>query len=290
MSVITVIRKHYRWQSNDASPEFDFDPADGAPPLAVATLQNSGSAPSPDAPPPLPLVAPQVGTSASAAASGTNTYTATFSYNTEFSEVFFPLGSSQGIPLLWLPSVSGQISISGGVNQATSWDCTITYSGTPESAPNSDPNYVFFSSTGSQVDGTKIFFWSTEVGTTPPLVTNDSDGRMGVVGFDGTPSSTQIAGTITISDPHWATQIQIPVTLTLGPPPPSQLFTTGNDTVDFTGLTSAQVQAINADAQLYNAMGGSDTVVLPTSFDGISYPLFPLFGAPAIASGIMWDP
>ena len=37
-------------------------------------------------------------------------------------------------------------------------------------------------------------------------------------------------------------------------------------------------------------MGGSDTVVLPTSFDGISYPLFPLFGAPAIASGIMWDP
>ena len=75
-----------------------------------------------------------------------------------------------------------------------------------------------------------------------------------------------------------------------GSPPPSSLFTTGSDTVDFTGLTSAQVQAINAGAQFYNALGGSDTVTLPSSPDGKTYELVPQSGAGAIASGIVWNP
>jgi hypothetical protein len=105
---------------------------------------------------------------------------------------------------------------------------------------------------------------------------------------------TKIIGNLVIADPHWGNfgAVTSNFTLTSGvsPPPPSSLFTTGNDSVDFTELTSAQVQAINSGAQLYNAMGGSDTVVLPTSPDGTTYPLVPQSGAPAIASGISWNP
>jgi hypothetical protein len=79
--------------------------------------------------------------------------------------------------------------------------------------------------------------------------------------------------------------------------PMPELFTTGDNTVDFAGtlsgvlgLTPAQVQAINAGAQLYNALGGTDTVTLPSSLDGTTYPLVPQSGAPAINPGIMWDP
>jgi hypothetical protein len=217
-----MIRRLYPSQSNDASPETDFDPADGAPPLAVATLQDSGSAPSPDALPPLPLVAPQMGTSATSANAGapvSNTYTATFSYSITFTE-FVTLGADpQPTPEPWQANVLGQISISGGVNLAT-WTCTIAYSGTPLASVPGDSLYVPFSSAGSVTNDTNIIFRSNEV----DAVMDTDDG--GTAAFFGTPSSdqTQITGEVDIQDNnHWADILVVPnVTLTSGggPPPP----------------------------------------------------------------------
>lgn len=205
MSVITVIRKLYPLQLDDPSLEIDFDPADGAPPLAVATLPNSGSAPSPDAPP--PLVAPQVGTSASAAASGTNTYTYTFtsSYNTQFTEYDYSSGSQ--VTLLWKASVSGQISISGGENQTSSWQCTISYSGTPnptgQNPDPSDSNYVPFSTTSNNNPATANISSSGLVLAGVLLGSGIGTGDSGVISFSGNLSGdqTQITGNINISDP-----------------------------------------------------------------------------------------
>jgi hypothetical protein len=218
------------------------------------------------------------------------TYTATFSLApVQFTE--YDNSSGSQVTLRWLASASGQISISGGVNQPSSYSLTITYSGTANpngDAPDpSDPYYVSFSTTGltSLADSTDVTFYAvSDLVFTDDTFTDDAGG----VGFSGAVSSDQttITGNIDLFDPHWGTEIQIPVTLISGPIP---LFTAFNDTVDFTALTSLQVLAINAGAQLYNAMGGNNTVVLPSSPDGSSYPLVPQSGAGAIASGIMWD-
>lgn len=48
------------------------------------------------------------------------------------------------------------------------------------------------------------------------------------------------------------------------PPPPSALFTSGADMVDFNHLTPAQKQAINVNPfSIYNGLGGGDYVILP---------------------------
>ena len=46
--------------------------------------------------------------------------------------------------------------------------------------------------------------------------------------------------------------------------PPSDLFTTGADTVDFNALTSDQQSAVADGADLYNGRGGNDVVTLPS--------------------------
>ena len=62
------------------------------------------------------------------------------------------------------------------------------------------------------------------------------------------------------------------------------LFTTGNDNVNFGSLTPEQVAAINAaPTQLYNALGGSDSIVLPTEQSNGTYVLSPAVSA-------TWDP
>jgi VCBS repeat-containing protein len=43
------------------------------------------------------------------------------------------------------------------------------------------------------------------------------------------------------------------------------LFTTGTDSVDFNKLTPAQQAAVSAGADLYNALGGGDTITLPNA-------------------------
>ncbi len=43
-----------------------------------------------------------------------------------------------------------------------------------------------------------------------------------------------------------------------------QIFTTGGDSVDFNDLTPTQLSAIQAGAQIYDGLGGSDFVVLPS--------------------------
>jgi autotransporter passenger strand-loop-strand repeat protein/VCBS repeat-containing protein len=63
----------------------------------------------------------------------------------------------------------------------------------------------------------------------------------------------------------------------------TSLFTTGADEVNFNNLSPTQVAAINsAPAQLYNAMGGSDTITLPNELNG-AYTLSPTVSA-------TWDP
>jgi CARDB len=94
--------------------------------------------------------------------------------------------------------------------------------------------------------------------------------------------------------------VQITVTA-----PTATLFTSGADTVDFAGtsasqgLTASQVAAINAGADLYDALGGNDAVTLPNliggqlvagSLVGGQYVLKPAPGAPAINANITWDP
>jgi autotransporter passenger strand-loop-strand repeat protein len=56
------------------------------------------------------------------------------------------------------------------------------------------------------------------------------------------------------------------------------LFTSGADNVDFNSLTPAQLDAVNAGAELYNSLDGDDTVVLP---DPANYQLTPT---------VAWDP
>jgi VCBS repeat-containing protein len=48
-------------------------------------------------------------------------------------------------------------------------------------------------------------------------------------------------------------------------PATTALFTVGADTVDFTNLTSGQQSAVTAGADLYNALGGGDTITLPNA-------------------------
>jgi Ca2+-binding RTX toxin-like protein len=58
------------------------------------------------------------------------------------------------------------------------------------------------------------------------------------------------------------------------------LFTTGNDIVKFNNLSAEQVTAINAaPTQLYNALGGNDTIVLPSEDSSGNYVLSPAVNA-----------
>ena len=62
------------------------------------------------------------------------------------------------------------------------------------------------------------------------------------------------------------------------------LFTTGDDDVNFGSLTPDQVAVINAaPTQLYNALGGNDTIVLPSEDGSGNYVL-----SPAVTAS--WDP
>jgi Ca2+-binding RTX toxin-like protein len=45
---------------------------------------------------------------------------------------------------------------------------------------------------------------------------------------------------------------------------PSELFTVNDDTVNFNALTDQQLAAVKAGADIYNALGGDDTVTLPS--------------------------
>jgi hypothetical protein len=64
----------------------------------------------------------------------------------------------------------------------------------------------------------------------------------------------------------------------------TSLFTAGADTVNFNSLTGPQIAAINAaPTQLYNGLGGNDTVTLPTEDANGNYVLSPAVNA-------KWDP
>ena len=60
----------------------------------------------------------------------------------------------------------------------------------------------------------------------------------------------------------------------------SSLFTTGNDIVDFNNLNSSQLAAVKNGADLYNALGGNDTVVLPAQTNSFQLP----------GTTVTWDP
>jgi hypothetical protein len=64
------------------------------------------------------------------------------------------------------------------------------------------------------------------------------------------------------------------------------LFTTGADKVYFNNLTSDQVIAISAaPTQLYDALGGNDTVILPTEVNGV----YQLTAQDGSAVNVTWD-
>jgi hypothetical protein len=73
--------------------------------------------------------------------------------------------------------------------------------------------------------------------------------------------AAQVQSTIQVSDQN-GNQDTATVTITLVAPVKT-LFTTGADRVDFNSLTSDQQSAIAAGTDLYNGLGGSDSVTLP---------------------------
>ena len=52
----------------------------------------------------------------------------------------------------------------------------------------------------------------------------------------------------------------------------SELFTNGNDTVNFNSLTPSQIDAVNGGADLYNTLGGNYVVTLPNETDDFELP------------------
>jgi hypothetical protein len=70
----------------------------------------------------------------------------------------------------------------------------------------------------------------------------------------------------------------------IGAPAPNTLFTIGTDNVDFNNLNSNQIAEINAAPdQLYNALGGDDTVTLPNKDANGNYVL-------PSSTNATWDP
>jgi hypothetical protein len=63
----------------------------------------------------------------------------------------------------------------------------------------------------------------------------------------------------------------------------AQLFTAGVDVVNFNNLTTAQQSAIAGGADLYNALGGNDTVTLPNAAH------YQLAGPPRLST-VTWNP
>lgn len=70
------------------------------------------------------------------------------------------------------------------------------------------------------------------------------------------------------------------------------LFTTDNDNVNFGALSASEVAAINAFSppydELYDALGGNDTITLPNKDNDDNYLLVPAPGAPTVSA--TWDP
>jgi hypothetical protein len=83
-----------------------------------------------------------------------------------------------------------------------------------------------------------------------------------------------------LSNPQQYNQLILPISETVTIPSyiwaPVQfsLFTTGGDIVDFGALTAAQITAITLGDNLYNALGGNDTITLPDLVRG-TYVLSP---------------
>jgi hypothetical protein len=89
--------------------------------------------------------------------------------------------------------------------------------------------------------------------------------------FIGNPDYTQSETPIVYSQPFTYTIPTAPA-----------IFSPGDDKIPFGELTPTQVSAINAGADLYHALGGSDTITLP-DLVGNTYVLSP-------AVNVAWDP